>query len=81
MSRRNAEILGGGLAAGMPTARMTTGERYSGNRMFAGNGVVLWCCKCDQHRAVAGGKTVKRGPQRWFTCVECLPNQVPAEAA
>jgi hypothetical protein len=37
-------------------AKLTTGEAYSGNQQFAGNGTQRSCGKCGKHKAVGGMK-------------------------
>lgn len=34
---------------------LTTGEKYTGNQMYAGNGVTRFCALCGDHKLMIGG--------------------------
>lgn len=78
MSR--GDLSSGGLAAGMPTARMTTGELYADSmqRQFRGQGLRRSCGKCGVHGSTAGSKKVRP----WgLVNVCCLQTNESAAAA
>ena len=73
MSRFGRLALPEALREPLPvTARLTTGEVYSGVQEYAGRGVVRSCWKCSKHRPSAGGKEVKRGGVRMWHCAGCV---------
>lgn len=43
------------MSSDIPTARLTTGEMYTGNQSFQGLGVVKWCAICGTHKEQGGG--------------------------
>ena len=81
MSRFGRLALPEALREPLPvTARLTTGEVYSGAQEYAGRGVVRSCIRCGKHRPSAGGRLIKRGALKHWHCAGCVPLKF-AEAA
>lgn len=45
--------------SGLPRAKVATGQRYSGNQQFAGNGTKRSCGKCGKHVPIGQLKSMK----------------------
>jgi len=54
-----------------PKARLTTGQPYTGQQMYAGNGVMRSCGKCGKHKPTAEFR--KRAP--WGMCCAACRGQ------
>lgn len=62
----------------LPPPRVTTGQPYTGNQAFKGNGLHRSCAACHQHRITTGGHSSPRHGGLWICADHPKPKTAPA---